>query len=471
MEQKSLERTALINVMLTSFMVTFMGSAVNLSLPSIGQEFGSSVVLTGWVVTSYLLASAAFLLPIGRLADIVGRRRVYLIGVVGFAIFTFLCTFSASMKMFIGMRVLQGVASSMIFGTGMAILTSVFPPERRGQALGWSVSVTYLGLSVGPVLGGVLNHQLGWRSIFYFTVLLGATAAAFTLTRLQGEWAGARGERFDWGGSLLYMLGLTALLLGMSTLTASSRSAYLLAGGALLLAVFVVYELRVDQPVLQVGLLARNHAFAFSNLAAMIHYSATFAVSFLMSIYLQTVQGYSSQLAGFILLSQPLIMAVFSPVAGRLSDRVEPRLVASLGMGLTTLGLFCFVFLGMDTSPILLVANLAMMGLGFALFSSPNSNAVMGSVDRRTYGIASSILGTMRLVGQATSMAIVTLLIGAYVGQQAFASADTSLLLTGTRVAFIVFTGLGILGVWVSLVRGESPGSAIPKTSFPPGEE
>lgn len=471
MEQKSLERTALINVMLTSFMVTFMGSAINLSLPSIGQEFSSSVVLTGWVVTSYLLASAAFLLPIGRLADIVGRRRVYLIGVVGFALFAFLCTFSTSMKMFIGLRVLQGLASSLIFGTGMAILTSVFPPERRGRALGWSVSVTYLGLSVGPVLGGILNHQLGWRSIFYFTVLLGVGAAAFTLTRLKGEWAGARGETFDWGGSLLYMLGLTALLMGMSTLTGSSWSVGLLAGGATLLAVFVIYELRVHQPVLQVGLLVRNHAFAYSNLAAMIHYSATFAVSFLMSLYLQTVQGYSSQSAGFVLLSQPLIMAVFSPLAGRLSDRVEPRLVASLGMGLTTLGLFGFVFLGMNTSPALLVANLAMMGLGFALFSSPNSNAVMGSVDRRSYGIASSILGTMRLVGQAASMAIVTLLIGAYVGQQAFASADTTLLLKGTRVAFMVFTGLGVLGVWVSLVRGRNAGEAIPTQAFPPGEE
>jgi EmrB/QacA subfamily drug resistance transporter len=448
------ERTTLYTVMITSFMTPFMGSSINLALPGMGHEFGSDAILTGWAITSYLLASAIFLLPFGRLADIHGRRRVYLLGTILYSLFTLLTTMAHSMQMVIVFRLLQGLSSAMIFSTGMAILTSVYPPEKRGRALGYSVAVTYLGLSLGPVLGGIMNHYLGWRSIFYLTTIMGLFAIAGIQLWLHDEWAEARGETFDTAGSLLYMTGLLAFLYGLSSVSDYQWSRYLILLGITLLIGFAAWELKVEHPVLQVRLFKHNITFAFSNMAAMINYSATYAVTFLLSVYLQVVRGYDSQTAGLILLSQPLVMALLSPLAGTLSDRLEPRLVASLGMGFTTLSLFFFIFLQIDTAPIWLIANLILAGLGFGLFASPNNNAIMGSVSMPLYGIASSALGTMRLVGQAVSMSIVTLLMTLFLGRVPLSATNPATFLTCMRVSFIVFTLLCLVGVMASLKRG-----------------
>lgn len=451
---RSLEKTALFTVMTTSFMVTFMGSSVNLALPSMGHEFNSNAVLSSWIITSYLLSSAVFLLPLGRLADIHGRRKIYLLGTILYATFTLLVPLSNSVYMVIALRIFQGISAAMIFGTGMAILSAVYPPQRRGKALGYSVSVTYLGLSVGPVVGGMMNTYWGWGSIFYLTAILGLIAAMGIYTRLKGEWVGAKGEHFDKLGSLLYIAGLLALLYGLSSIETSHWAGLLALLGFLLLFIFIRLELEIKEPILQVQMFKNNLGFTMSNLAALINYSATFAVTFLLSIYLQIVQGYSSQSAGFILLAQPLVMALLSPLAGALSDRMEPRKVASLGMACSALSLFFFIFLQADTSPGVLVANLVLAGLGFALFSSPNNNAIMSSVELRFYGIASSILGTMRLVGQALSMSIVTLLIAIFVGRVSLNTADPANILSSMRVSFIIFTILCLLGIAASLARG-----------------
>ncbi|HHY08397.1 MAG: MFS transporter [Dethiobacteria bacterium] len=453
-KQFSSQRTTLYVVMVTSFMTTFMGSSVNLALPAMSYEFGSSAVLASWVISAYLLSSAIFLLPFGRLADIYGRRRVYLLGTILYTFFTLGSTLVLSMPMLIVCRLLQGLSSAMIFSTGMAILSTAYPPDKRGRALGYNVAVTYLGLSMGPVLGGVMNHYFGWRSIFYLTTLLGLMASLGIQFRLQEEWAGARGEQYDSVGSLLYIAGLFAILYGLSSISSSPWTPYLLLTGFALLLLFILWELRIPYPILRVRLFQRNKAFAFSNLAAMINYSATFAVTFLLSVYLQVVQGYSSQTAGLILLAQPLIMAILSPLAGTLSDRVEPRLVASIGMSFSALSLFFFIFLHANTAPGWVVANLLLAGFGFALFSSPNNNAIMGSVSIPLYGTASSILGTMRLVGQAVSMSIVTLLISVFIGQVPLTQANPVSLLACMRTSFIIFTTLCILGIFASLARG-----------------
>lgn len=455
-QDASLKKITLIIACTASFITPFMGSAINLAIPSIGKEFNSSALLLGWVASSFLLASAAFLVPFGRLADIVGRKKVFTLGIVLFMLSSVLCGLSWSIGSMIAFRSLQGVGSAMIFGTGMAILTSVYPPQERGRVLGINVATVYTGLSLGPVLGGILNHNLGWRSIFYLTALVALVVLALVLYGLKGEWAGARGERFDYTGSLLYSAGLVSFLYGISSISESAWAKYMLAAGFVVLVAFVRYELKVRQPVLNLTLFSKNVTFAFSNLAALINYSATFAVGFLLSLYLQVVMGYDSQTAGFILLSQPVLMAVLSPFAGNISDRVEPRIVSSLGMALTTLGLFIFCFLTAATPPWLVIINLALLGTGFALFSSPNTNSVMGSVEKRFYGIASSTLGTMRLTGQAVSMAIVTLLLALYVGNVQLSQANPVSLVQGTRTAFIVFTVLCLGGVFASLARGNA---------------
>lgn len=452
-----MKKYTLLSVNMAAFLTPFMGSAVNLAIPAIGNEFNSSTVILSWVATSYLLASAAFLLPFGRAADILGRKKIFLIGLGMFFLSSLLCALSWSMKSLIVFRVLQGIGSSMIFGTGTAILTSVFPPQERGKALGINVATVYVGLSVGPVLGGILTHHLGWPSIFYLSALIALATGLITLKKLKTEWYGGRGETFDFPGTFLYMVGLAAFMFGGSSAATVPWAKYALIMGVVILTLFVFYEFRSKYPLLNISLF-KNITFAFSNLAALINYSATSAIGFLLSIYLQTVRGFDSQIAGIILLFQPVVMAALSPFAGALSDRWEPRVLASWGMGLTTLGLVVFCFLTTQTPIWLIIFNLALVGIGFALFSSPNTNAVMSSVEKRFYGIASSTIGTMRLIGQASSMAVVTLIMALYVGNVKLTYANTGQFVHSARTAFIIFALVCFGGIFASLARGNISG-------------
>jgi len=334
----AVKKVALLVTTLGSFLTPFMSSSINIALPSIGKAFSMNAVLLSWMATSFLLAAAMFLVPFGKIADIRGRKKIFTYGVLIYTLASFLSAISRSAFWLLCFRVLQGIGGAMIFGTGVAILTSVFPPGERGTVLGINVAAVYLGLSLGPFLGGVLTQHFGWRSVFLVNVPLGLIIMALVFWALKGEWAEARGEKFDWVGSIVYSLSLVALMYGFSQLPAI-LGALLILAGALGILSFVWWETRAESPVLNIDLFRNNTVFAFSNLAALINYSATFAVSFLLSLYLQYIKGLSPQNAGLILVSQPIMQAIFSPPAGRLSDRIESRIVASMGMGLTD---FCF---------------------------------------------------------------------------------------------------------------------------------
>ncbi|MEW6622827.1 MAG: MFS transporter [Bacillota bacterium] len=450
----SLKKTALAIVTMGSFLTPFMSSSINLALPSIAKEFASGTFLLSWVATSYILASAAFLVPFGRLADIIGRKKIFTLGVFIFLISSILCGLAWSIETLIFFRMIQGLGGAMIFGTSMAILTSIFPPQERGRVLGLNVAAVYIGLSLGPVLGGAINHNLGWHYLFFLPALICLPLAYFLLFKLPGEWKGAEGEKYDLTGAVLYAVGISAFIYGFSSVTASPWAKYILVLGLVFLAVFIRYAMKLEQPVLNLRLFSGNKTFAFSTLAALINYSATFALGFILSIYLQIIMGFTSQGAGLILLSQPVMMALLSPFAGKLSDIAEPRLVASLGMGLCTLGLLVFAFININTPLWLIVLNLIVLGMGFALFSSPNSNAAMGAVEKRFYGVASATLGTMRLIGQAISMAIVTLILAIYVGNMELSLAPGDLIIKGSKITFIVFAVLCLCGIFPSLARG-----------------
>lgn len=453
-EQASLKKYVLLVATMASFLTPFMGSSINLSIPAIGEQFSCSAFLLSWVVTSYVLASAAFLIPFGRLADIYGRKKIFLIGMAIFTLSSLLCGISWSISSLLFFRVVQGIGSSMIFGTSMAILTSVYPPQERGKVLGINVGAVYIGASLGPSLGGAMNHNFGWPSIFYLVTVIGIVVFWVTASKLKGEWKGAHGESFDLVGSVLYGIGLVSLMLGISSISAFVWAKYVSLFGLIVFLAFVRHEMREKQPVLDLRLFSKNKTFAYSNLAALINYSATAGYMFLISVYLQVVMGYNSQTAGLILLSQPVIMALLSPYAGTLSDRIEPRIVASWGMTMTTLGLFIFSFLSRNTPLWMFILNLIIMGIGFALFSSPNSNAVMGSVDKKFYGTASSTLGTMRLTGQTFSMAIVTLLLATLIGSVELSKAPIDIIIKSTRIAFTLFTVFCGVGVFFSRARG-----------------
>jgi EmrB/QacA subfamily drug resistance transporter len=448
------KRVVLAVVMLSSFLTPFMASAINVALPSIADEFSIGAVLLTWVATSYLLAAATFLVPFGRLADIRGRRSIFIAGMWVFMVASVLCALAPSSYLLIAFRVLQGIGGAMTFGTSIAILTSVYPPHQRGQALGMSTAMVYVGLSAGPFLGGFLTGLVNWRSIFVVVVPLAASIIVLSHWKLKGEWGEACGEKFDLAGSMVYAVSLTAVIIGFSMLPELIGIIVTLAGtGGVVF--FVLIELRQEFPVMDMNFWRRNRPFAFSNLAALINYSATFAVTFLMSIYLQEVKGFSAERAGVILVAQPIVMATFSPLAGKLSDKIEPQFIASAGMAITTVGLVLLALMTPSSEVIAIVATLAFIGFGFALFSSPNTNAVMGSVERRSYGVASASLGTMRLVGQVLSLGIATLFIALYLGDYAITPDLADEFMQSYKLAFSTFAVMCFVGVFASLARGK----------------
>lgn len=439
---------------IASFIFPFTGSAVNIALPSIGKELSLDAVMLGWIATAYLLSSATFLVPFGRIADIYGRKKIFTCGMVIYILSSFLAGMASSANMLISCRVFQGIGGAMLAGTAVALLTTVFPANERGKVLGINVAAAYIGLSLGPVLGGILTQHFGWRNIFFPSAFLGLAVIGVVLWKLKGEWTGAKGERFDVAGSVIYSLALVALVYGFTLLPAMS-GVWLIVGGIIGLSAFTRWELRTRSPVLDISLFRNSRAFTFSNLAALINYSATWAVSLLISLYLQYLKGFNPQSAGLILVAMPAMQAIFSPLAGRLSDRIEPRLIASAGMALTTVGLIIFVFLNKETPLAFIISNLILMGLGFALFSSPNTNAVMSSAPKTAYGVASATLATMRQVGMVFSMGVAMLMFALYMGRVQITPEYYLLFQESMKTSFIIFAVLCFGGIFASLARGK----------------
>lgn len=448
----------LLIAVLAGFLTPFDGSAVNIALPAMGAEFHMDAISLSWISTAYLLAAALFLVPFGKIADIYGRKRIFLYGIAIFTLASFVMTMVPTTNMLIAVRILQGFGGAMIFGTSVAILTSVFPPGERGKALGINIMATYFGLTVGPFLGGVLTQYFGWRSIFFINVPIGIIACILILWKLEGEWAECKGERFDLTGSVIYACALVTVMYGFS-IVPDVTGIVLIAGGIIIGIIFALYEMKIPAPVLDMQLLTKNRVFAFSNLAALINYSATFAVTFLLSLDLQFTKGFSPEHAGLILIVQPATMAVVSPIAGRLSDRIDPQIVASAGMACTAIGLFLLVFLTESTPLWYMLASLVVLGAGLGLFSSPNTNAIMSAVEKRHYGVASGMNGTVRLVGQMLSMGVAMMLFASFIGPAEITPEYFPQFTLCLHYAFGIFAVLCIFGIGASLLRGGKDGS------------
>lgn len=440
---------------LCGFLTPFIGGAINLALPFIGSEFGMNVLLLSWVSTIYLLSTTVFLVPFGRLADIIGRKKIFVAGASIFTIATLLCSIASSGKFLLMARVLQGLGSAMIFGTSVALLVAMFPPRERGRALGISVGGAYLGSSLGPVLGGVITQYFGWRSLFIITVLFSAMIVYMGLAYLQAEKPDAHGERFDIIGSFLYALSVTGILCG-TTLLPSITGMLVIALGIVLFVIFCIYEDMIEHPIFDINLLLKNRRFAMSNIAALLNFSAAFAVPFLLSMYLQYVKGMQPNTAGLIILAQAITMVIVSPFAGRFSDTVDPKYLATGGMSLTATALL-IMSMNMSESMSLcfIMCLLSIFGAGLSIFSSPNTLAAMSSVSRKHFGIASSVLGTMRMFGQTLSMGITMLILSLIVGKVQISKNTLPQLLQSTRLTFLVFGILCIIGAIASMARGK----------------
>ncbi|PKP30213.1 MAG: MFS transporter [Bacteroidetes bacterium HGW-Bacteroidetes-17] len=437
--------------MASNFLNPLMGAAVNVALPKIGEEFSMSAVGLSWVSMSFLLATTIFLVPFGKISDSWGRRKMFFYGNISFAISSLFCALSASSEMLIIGRFLQGITAAGIFATSMAIVISAFEPHERGKMIGLNVMAVYIGLSIAPVLGGVLTSLWGWRSLFFINTGAVLLIIVAIITKIKAEWAVPNKAKFDITGTMIYMVSVSGLMYGFSHLPKTEAIIFTLLGIAGVI-IFINYELKQSNPVLEIQLFFKNKLFAFSNLSAFINYAATFAITFVFSLYLQYVKGLSPKDAGLILIAQPVVMAFVASFSGKLSDTKDPRILASIGMGVSAAGLLMLVFISKETPYSYIIVALMILGFGFGMFSSPNTNSVMSSVENRFLGIASATVSTMRTTGMMFSMAIAALSIHLFLGDDKINADNLDLFILSVKAVIITFVLLCIIGIFTSLV-------------------
>jgi EmrB/QacA subfamily drug resistance transporter len=443
---------------LATFSSTLLSMAVSVALPSIGRAFAMEAHLLGWVSMSFVIAAAAAMIPIGRLADIYGRNRIFTYGLVLFIISSILCAVAPSATVLIFSRVVQGIGASMIWGPAIALLSSAVSVEERGRAIGINTTAAYIGLSVGPFWGGFLTDTLGWHSIFYFGAIVALLAAILAFWKLGGHFTESKAGKMDFGGAAALVISLLFILYGFSTLPGLSGTLFIVAG---LIVMFAFYriEQKAANPVLNVNLFSHNRAFVFILVAIICLYCATFATNFLLSLYLQYNKGLTATMAGAILVLQPVMMAILAPFSGRLSDKIDPVKVSLLGMGVTCIGLILFSLLS-DGSPLWYVfISLIVFGTGFGLFASPATNAVMSSIDKKFFGVASGIVAALRHGGQAISMAIVMILFTIYIGDAQITPQHYAAFLVSQKIGFIIFIAICLGGMAALVASGRSGSS------------
>ena len=451
---KKEEISILLVVAVTSFMGTFLVSAVNIALPTIERDLSLNAIELSWVITAFILAMALFMLPSGSWGDRTDNRRLFKLGLILFTLSSAICYVAPDGYWLVAARFLQGIGAAFTGTTGQAILVSSFPAERRGQVLGISVASVYTGLALGPLIGGFVTLHIGWRSLFLIAAIFGLLTILISYLFLKSEkHRSASTKGGDKIGTLLFMTGLATLVYGSSQIP--STVGWVLMGGAILLLLFFWrYESRINSPMLDTHLFSHNRLFTYSSLSALINYTSTFAIVFFLSLYLQKVQGLSPRDAGAVIVAQPVMMALFSPIVGRLSDKIQPRYFATTGMAMCSTGLAMLAFLGSSTAIWIIVAILIWVGLGFALFSSPNMNTIMSSVERRQYGQASGLASSMRVFGQIISMSIVTLIFSLLFGSRSIEEVPNPVFLQAMRWGFIIFALIGVPGVYFSFNRG-----------------
>lgn len=447
----------LFTICLASSLVPFLGSALNLALPYINKDLSLDAVTSGWIPTSYMLSTAIFQIPCARMADMVGRKKVFVAGVIILAIFSVMSGLANTGTTLIIYRFLAGFGSAMMFGTSTAILTSSIPLEKRGQSLGVVAATVYFALAAGPLFGGLLTQYFNWHSIFFVSAFISLVVAISGYFVIKDDFKEEKPGRFDTVGSILFAIGLSSLIYGFSELP--HLHGFILIGiGAVVLIYFAFYEKKQEFPVFNIRVFLENRVFRMSGISALINYSATFAISFMLSLYLQYVRGLSPRDAGFILIIQSIVQALISLKSGRLSDKMPAATLATLGMAILSVGLIGLCFISETTSYLYLAIVLIILGLGFGIFSSPNTNIIMSSVDKKHYGLASATMGTMRLTGQAFSMGIAIMSISLIIGNVQLSPEVHAGLISSMRITFIICLILSLFGVYASSVRDKKKG-------------
>ena len=460
----------------TSFMTTLDGSIVNIGMPSIANTFHVNISgASEWIIIGYLVVIAATLLTFGRLADMLGRKPIFLTGVLIFVVGSMLCGLAPSLLLLIVARLFQGIGGALIFSVNIAMITSSFPDRERGLALGLNAVVVSLGVAAGPTIGGIITQYLTWRWIFYVNapICIVVLLAALYWYHEQKPQQGQRG-RFDPLGALVLAVGLAAFTLGLSFGQEWGWLSFGTLGslglGVVMIGAAVYVESHVESPILNLSLLS-NRVFAFANISFILCMMALFAPGFLLPFYFEQLRGFSTIHTGLLLTPLPLLLAISAPLSGMLADRVGSRWLSPLGLAVACLGLFLVSLLNVQSTTLDIVWRLAVIGLGQGLFMSPNTRTMMGAASQDAQGEASGLLATGRVMGQSLSVALTgtvfaalggaaagTLLLSSHTHNLSSANigALQSTFVNSFHVALLICASCAALGIFTALARGKA---------------
>lgn len=431
------QRTVLAVCMLTMFLAPFMSSALNLSITDISHEFQAGATTATWVINAYTIGTAAFSMPFGHLADLYGRRRMLILGTVVFVAASIVSMCAPNIWVLIVARIVMSMGAAIYLAGNVPLMLSYFSPANRGRVLGISVTAVYVGLAAGPVLGGFINEMLGWRWIFVLGIVAAAVSIALAATRIKDDSLRPQAA-FDRTGSILFVMAITSFMLGLTEVNNYAWAGLLLAGGAVLLVVFVLFERRVEHPMVQVRLFVGNPTYGFSNLASLLSFGSFFSIGYVMAIYLQNVMGIDSGTAGLIMIILPVGQMAFSAYAGRLSDRHPARIIAFSGMLAIIVGLVILSFVRVGYPLAAIMVGMAIVGVGNAFFGTPNNNAILSCTTSDHYSEANATISTMRGMGQSLSIVLVGFIFSLTVGNTVFRQISPDALAHSISVIMIV---------------------------------
>jgi MFS family permease len=447
------QRATLIVAMITNFINPFAITSLNIAVPHIGAEYHIMAAHLTWIILAFTFTTVVLTVPFGRIADIRGREPILKIGILLVCVSAIGNIFAPNMAAFFAIRAVQGVGGAMVFATNAPIAIAAYPANRRGWVLGITVAAVYTGAALGPVIGGLITHQFGWRGVFVMIAILSAVALGVSVLRLPKMEKMLAPPVLNPGSIVLYMIASGLIAFGLTTFMQNIWSYIILAAGVVFSVIFVKHELGAETPVIDVRLFRDSPNFALSNLAALFNYAATFAIAYLLSIYLQLVKGYGADVSGLILISQPIIQTIVSPFAGKLSDKRSPYALASIGMSLCAASLVMFAFVSEETPLPYIIGALLLVGLGFGIFSSPNTNVIMSSVGKDNFGMAASVQSTARTFGQVICLAIITIIMNAVIGNKAIEDAPAADIVFDMHISFAVVACICVVGIFFSLKR------------------
>ena len=454
-EKSAVAKFALIIVCLGSIIGPLGMASVNIAIPDLAADLQANAKMVSWLPTLFILSSVIFMLPASKLADNFGRKRIYTYGLALNAFSSFMCGISTSIEWVLFWRFVQGGASAMIFGTGVAIITSVTPSHKRGAALGITGACIYVGLTVAPAVGGWLTELWGWRAVFLFQVPIVIALLVLIKMRLSGEWKNEEQTRYDWWGTGIFAVFSCSLVYGLSMLP-SILGIIMLGLSVISLALFILHQSRSRRPLIRVQMFRESRVFSMSLTTSLLMYASNFPLVFVMSLYLQYVKGLSPLHAGQIILVQALSMAIMAPMSGKLADRFQPRLIATLGCVIVTCGMLVLSLMNTETSITYIAGSLLLIGVGFGLFSTPNNNAIMGGVKPNEVGAAAASMNLARTIGNLFGMSMVNLMVHFYLGDAQFTQEQNPALILTVEMALNMSLAFVVVACGISVFRGRS---------------